>query len=185
MQVDDDNNSTSASQPRQGLPSPPNLGSKTIFTTPGADGVMRDVIIVECSKLNDQAFRGTISYTEARDKIFMEKLGLPADLLHSMKMNYGTTRSVSFKLSNQIDITMLKPHEKFSIQRSFMNGQNTQVNEIHCQILGIPSQAQLSPPTFSGGEEDVQWIEMSGSQYSVDELDLVKWLKQMKRLFME
>ena len=31
--------------------------------------------------------------------------------------------------------------------------------------------------TYDGGDGDVQWIEMSGSQYSIDELDLVSWLK--------
>ena len=30
---------------------------------------------------------------------------------------------------------------------------------------------------YDGSNNDIQWIEISGSQYSVDELDLVRWLR--------
>ena len=43
--------------------------------------------------LNDLDFNGTITYREAREKIFLEELGLPALLLHSLKMGYTNSNS--------------------------------------------------------------------------------------------
>ena len=40
--------------------------------------------------------KGIITYTEAREKIFIEKLGLPTELLHSIKMNYNQNISTPF-----------------------------------------------------------------------------------------
>ena len=31
-------------------------------------------------------------------------------------------------------------------------------------------------PTYDGSESDVQWVELSGSQYSVEDVDLGRWL---------
>ena len=51
-----------------------------------------DVLTVECLKINDLDFKGLVTFEEARVKIFMHALGLPAILLHSIKMNYVITR---------------------------------------------------------------------------------------------
>ena len=45
------------------------LNNTYIFVTPKPDGSMRDVLTVECRKLNKNDFKGTITYSEAREKI--------------------------------------------------------------------------------------------------------------------
>ena len=77
--------------------SPKLLGSETLFTTSRPEGKMRDVITIDCYKINESDFKGTISYEEANEKIFTGALGLPVQLLHSLKMSYTDQRTVSFK----------------------------------------------------------------------------------------
>ena len=42
---------------------------------------MRDVITVECQKLNGKQFIGTVNFSEAKIKIFQDGLGLDGGLL--------------------------------------------------------------------------------------------------------
>ena len=66
-------------------------------------GKKKDVITVECTRINGVHFKGSITYKEATTRIFTEALGLPRTLLHSIKMSYDKVRMVMFKLNNQID----------------------------------------------------------------------------------
>ena len=84
--------------------SPKLMGTDSLFTTSRPNGKMRDVLTVECYKINESDFKGTINYSEAKEKIFMEELGLPVQLLHSLKMSYTNLRTISFKLKNQINL---------------------------------------------------------------------------------
>ena len=60
------------------------LGEKSIFITQRPEGGLRDVINLECSKLNGELFKGTITYTEATVKIYQQNLGLSTEDLHSI-----------------------------------------------------------------------------------------------------
>ena len=42
--------------------SPKLLGAESIFTTMRPDGRLRDVLIIECYKINESDFNGTINY---------------------------------------------------------------------------------------------------------------------------
>ena len=53
---------------------PNELGSKTKFVTPTANGNMRDVLTVECPIMNGERFNGSITLKEAKDGIFVGKL---------------------------------------------------------------------------------------------------------------
>ena len=81
---------------------PKSMDAESIFTTARSEGPMRDVLTVECMKLNENDFKGTVTYSEAQDKIFTEALGLSPDLLHSLKFGYSSCRTVTFKLKKQI-----------------------------------------------------------------------------------
>ena len=51
---------------------------------------MRDIIIVECQKLNGDDFKGTVNYSEAKAKIFQAGLGLNPSLLDTVKMRMAS-----------------------------------------------------------------------------------------------
>ena len=48
---------------------------------------MRNVITVECQKLNGKSFIGTVNFSEAKTKIFQDGIGLDAGLLESVKLS--------------------------------------------------------------------------------------------------
>ena len=94
---------------------PRRLGENSLFITPRPEGGMRDLLIVECSKINGNEFKGTITYTEAMVKIYQQKLGLPVENLHAIKMSYSTCRVVTFKLENKIKIDEMLDREEFNL----------------------------------------------------------------------
>ena len=96
--------------------SPRQLGGGSFFFTSRPEGGMRDVLTIECLKLNGKVFKGTITYTEATVKIFQQELGLSADILHSVKMSFTRCRIVSFKLKKQINIDELVEKENFELK---------------------------------------------------------------------
>ena len=100
--------------------SPVQLGNKSMFLSQRPEGGMRDVITVECQKINGEDFKGTITYTEATLKIFQTQLGLPNDILHSAKMSFSKCRLVSFKLKKQVNIDEMLDKENFELKRSYM-----------------------------------------------------------------
>ena len=118
------------------------LGNKTIFVTKKSEGSLKGVLIVECIEINGGQFKGKITLSEAREKIFIEKLGLPANLLHSFKMNFGKFRSVSFKLNEQIDVDDLADKESFefshmNFQQNFNDRNNyVQINDVSRLLIG-------------------------------------------------
>ena len=120
---------------------------------------MRDVLTVECSKINGKDFKGTITYTEATVKIYQDKFGLQADNLHSIKMSFSTCRVVSFKLRSQINIDEMAEKEAFTIERCFMEGDEIKRHEITCKLteirkpIGTP---ELRRPDYQGSVNDTE-----------------------------
>ena len=158
---------------------PSQLGDRSIFHTFRASGGMRDLLTVECQKINGEEFKGTITYTEAAVKIFQQELGLQADVLHSIKMSFNKFRTISFKLKKQIDIDELIEKENFEMKRSYMEGNQIKTDVISCKIVGIrkPRTTPDTPrPLYDGTEGDVQWVEISGCQYEITEGELLCWL---------
>ena len=96
------------------------LGSKSIFHSFKPDGGLRDVLTIECQKMNGEDFKGTISYTEATVKIFQQELGFSIDIIHSVKMSFNKFRMVSFKLKKQVNIDELADKENFEMKRSYI-----------------------------------------------------------------
>ena len=50
----------------------------------------------------------------------------------------------------------------------------------HCRLLGVRiprDEFYQETPYYDGERNDVQWVEISGSEYSIEELDLIKWLR--------
>ena len=74
---------------------PNQLENRTKFVKPGANGNLRDVLTVECAKIDVKRFNGSITLTEARTEIFNNKLGLPQHLLYSVKMSFSKCRTIT------------------------------------------------------------------------------------------
>jgi hypothetical protein len=87
------------------------LGEDSLYQTAPPEGCMRDVLTVEVQTRNRENYRGTITYTEAKYEIFMKALDLPEELLHGIKIQFGSGPTITFKLTEQIDIDTLSDVE--------------------------------------------------------------------------
>ena len=54
--------------------------------------IMKNIITVECQKLNGKTFHGTVNYSEAKNKIFQDGLGLDPGLLDCVKITYNNVK---------------------------------------------------------------------------------------------
>ena len=66
--------------------------------------LLKSTISVECPRMNESTFRGTINYTEAKEIFFVTGLGLSANLLSSVRMTFKNYPTVHFKLTKEIDL---------------------------------------------------------------------------------
>ena len=144
---------------------PLDLGENTRFTTPAADGPLRDEIVVECQRLNDQPFKGTITFNEAVDTIFTDIMGFQFSDLYSVRMRYSGCPVVRFKLKNQTNIDDLIGVEYFNLERKAPRSEN--IDYIACKILGI--RGMQSVPHYDGTDNDVRWIKIEGCEYQMTE----------------
>ena len=141
------------------------LGSSSVFFTSRPESGLRDVLTVECHKINGQDFKGTITYTEATVKIFQQELGLSTEILHSVNMSFGKYRTVSFKLKKQINIDEMHEKENFEMKRSYIKDNLIQTDVISCKIVGIRrprTTPDVPRPQYDGSDMDIQLDEISG-----------------------
>ena len=159
---------------------PPNqMGARSRFVTPKADGNMRDVLTIECPKINGLPFRGSITYTEAK-YIFSDILRLTPNLVHSIKISFNKCRVITYKLTEQMDMDSLSDTINFNLERAYHSGDEEKIDQIECKIIGIRkprTTPELPRPHYNGSNDDVQWVEISGCQYSVDSDELKSWLE--------
>ena len=99
--------------------------------------MMRDVITVECQKLNGRQFIGTVNFSEAKVKIFQDGLGLDAGLLGTVKITFNKCPVVTFKLKSKINVTngIKNLHPKFT--RTYHSKGELKTDTITCNVLGI------------------------------------------------
>ena len=145
------------------------LGEQTRFVTPPPNGRMRDEFTVECQRLNDRPFKGSITFDEARDTIFNQILGFEKKDLYSIRMMYSGCPIVKYKLKQQTNIDDLISVEYFNLERSSPN--IDRVDIIQCRILGI--RGMQSVPHYDGSENDIRWIKIEGTDYLLTE-DAIK-----------
>ena len=147
---------------------PRDLGESTRFVTPEQSGPYRDEIVVECQKLNDRPFKGTITFREATDVMFTRVMGFEYGELYSVRMRYSGCPTVRFKLKQQINIDDLISVEHFNIERRAPNSE--EIDYISCKILGI--RGMSSVPHYDGTENDIRWVKIEGTEYLLTEAEI-------------
>ena len=83
------------------------------------DTSMRDVITVECQYLNGKKFIGTVTFSEAKTKIFKEGLGLDADLLETLKIGFNKCPVINFKLKSKINVRKSIKNQQMNFTRTY------------------------------------------------------------------
>ena len=147
---------------------PTDLGENTRFFTPLENGPFRDEIVVECQKLNDHPFKGTITFKEATDIMFTTVMGFDFGDLYSVRMRYSGCPTVRFKLKQPINIDDLISVEHFNIERKAPN--SNKIDFISCKILGI--RGMSSVPHYDSSENDIRWVKIEGTEYQLTEPEI-------------
>ena len=70
------------------------------------ENLMKDLITVECNKINGKLFNGTVNFSEAKTKIFRDGLGLDANLLSTVQIKFNKYPIITFKLKSKINVAL-------------------------------------------------------------------------------
>ena len=148
------------------------MGDRTKFVTPPANGQMRDEFTVECQTLNERPFKGSLTFEEARVTIFHEILGFEINALYSMRMEYSGCPVIKFKLKQQTNIDDLVNVEYFNLERRAETSER--VDYIQCRVLGI--RRSQTVPHYDGSENDVRWVKIEGCNHQLTEDEIKEGL---------
>ena len=151
---------------------PSDLGENTRFTTPRLEGALRDEIVVECQTLNGRPFKGTITFNEAVDAIFIGIMGFQFTDLYSVRMRYSGCPIIKLKLKNPTNIDDLRGVEYFNLERG--------PDLISCKVLGI--RGMQSVPHYDGTENDIRWVKIEGTEYLLTEEEIRQGLEPFGEL---
>ena len=149
------------------------LGSDTRFVTPEPEGSFRDDFGIEFRTINGRPFKGTITFTEAKYKIFMGILGFESGLLYSVRNQFSEVPILRFKLKQQVNLDDLRSVEYFDLERQ---GGNGRIDVIACRIMGI-GRGMQSVPHYDGAGSDTRWVKIEGCEYSLEQELILDWLK--------
>ena len=163
------------------------LKPKSLFKTAPPEGCMRDVLNVVIMSKNGEEYRGTVTYNEAKYEMFMKGMDLPEDLLHGIKIQFGKGPNVSFKLTEQIDVDELSEVEYFEFERSVTSKGEERRDTFQCKIKGVRQRRTFNDGDQQQGEEEqeqnVYNVKVSGCDYSIEEEEVVEWLKMYGETF--
>lgn len=140
---------------------------------------MRDV--------NEEDYRGTVTYSEAKYGIFMKCLDLPEDLLHGIKIQFGKSPTISYKLTEQIDIDTLSEVEYFEFERTIISNGAEQRETFQCKLKGVrqrrPAVADQDRDPDIEEERNVFIVKVIGCDYSIEEEEILEWLSMYGETF--
>ena len=129
---------------------------------------------------DDEEYRGTVTYTEAKYEMFMKGMDLPEELLHGIKIQFGKGPTITFKLTEQIDVDTLAEVEYFKFKRNIVSGGKERTETFECRIKGIrKNKPGTGEPDQSQGEEEdrnVFNVRVIGCDYSIEENEIREWL---------
>ena len=81
--------------------------------------VLKNIITVECQKLNGKTFNGTVNYSEAKIKIFQDGLGLDPSLLDCVKITFNKCPVINYKLKSEINVATSIKYQLFTFSRTY------------------------------------------------------------------
>ena len=159
----------------------------SLYKTAPPEGCMRDVLSVAVLSRNDEDYRGTVTYNEAKYEMFMKGMDLPEDLLHGIKIQFGKGPTVSFKLTEQIDVDTLSEVEFFEFERVVLSNGVERRETFKCRLKGVRQRRPAEDDSGRGPnieeERNVFNVRVIGCDYSVEEEEILEWLNMYGETF--
>ena len=147
-----------------------------IFKTAPPSGPMRDDITVEILNINGKPFKGQLTFSEAKDGIFVECLDLNIKLIHGIRFRFNTFPTIKFKLKEQINVDELFHREYFEFKRHYKMKGEWVTDVFECKIAGIRS--NTGDQTQPDSDPNVRWVKIEWTDYAIEEELILDWLKQ-------
>ena len=69
--------------------------------------------------MNDLPFKGSLTFTEAKDGVYTGCMGLDTKLLHGVRFAFSTYPVIKYKLKEEIDVDSLHHSEYFDFVRKY------------------------------------------------------------------
>ena len=82
-------------------------------------------------------FNGTVNFSVAKIKIFQDGLGLDANLLSSVKINFNKCPNVTFRLKSKINVRLSIKSSCFEFTRNYHSKGILKTDTIECKVAGL------------------------------------------------
>jgi hypothetical protein len=149
-----------------------------MFKTPDPDGPMRDDIIVEIQTVNERPFKGSVTFTEAKE-ILSTCMGIEIRLVHGIRFAFSTYPVVKYKLKEQIDVDRNLQHvEYFNFERRYTQNGVEKSDILGCKIRGLRAGNQAAGGQVNETDPDpnVRWVKIEWVDYAIEEKRILDWL---------
>ena len=149
-----------------------------IFTTPAPEGSMRDDIVVEVQTINEKPFKGSLTFTEAKE-VFTLCMGLEISIIHGIRFAFSTYPVVKFKLKEQIDVDKNLQHvEHFNYERRYTVNGIEKSDILGCRIKGLRLSNQAGNGHIDETDQDpnIRWVKIEWVDYAIEEKRILDWL---------
>ena len=171
---------SSSLQNRRNSTASANFNQKKIlerkFVTPAPVGAMRDEITIEIQTINGNPFRGTLTFHEALEGIFLRCLELDRCLLHGIRFRFSKCPIIKYKLKEQINIDDLQRVEFFEFYRNYTVKGEQRHDTFGCKINGIRSSTYHETIAESDPDPNIRWVKVEWAEYAVQEKQILEWL---------
>lgn len=97
------------------------------------NGPMKDRITIDILRIDGEDFKGTVTPREAKNKIFVDALGLERGNLHGLEITFKGHPVITFRLREQINVDTTFTEEDFVFERDTANGKAI----VECKIRGL------------------------------------------------
>jgi hypothetical protein len=148
-----------------------------IFRTPDPEGPMRDDIVVEIQTVNDKPFKGSLTFTEAKD-LFTSCLGFDIKLVHGIRFDFSTFPVVKYKLKEQIDVDRNLLHmEYFNFERRYTVKGIEKRDILGCKIRGLRAGNDgAGMNNEPDPDPSIRWVKIEWINYQLEEHQVLDWL---------
>ena len=146
------------------------------FVTPAPVGPMRDEITIEVQTINGKPFKGTLTFHEALEGIYMKCLELDRNLLHGIRFRFSKCPVIKYKLKEQINIDEMQRIEYFEFYRRYSVKGEQRYDTFGCKINGIRTGSFEETTTESDPDPNVRWVKVEWVEYAVQEKQILEWL---------
>ncbi len=173
--VEDQPDLVDLSQDMSKLPKPSKL-----WTMPRScienKGPIRHVLEIEFKTCAGEPFRGTITYTEAKRKIFHEILGYELKNFYGVKPGWKSCPIMTFTFVEPTNVDDLAHMQDFVYRREIKAGDETIVQEIDCHIKGLRQKTETGTIWEPFQENWMRVVKIEGTDYQVTTDQILAWL---------